>query len=372
MVGASWIVRAEAAMRGEPVSDITLVPGHAPSILDAFGRRALIAPFFAAFMWAAVVFRERLGQPLDPIVLLLRLLALALSVRAVLLGSVLLGRLRVYMTRGRYQLALCDEGLLLRTPRADFALQRDDIIDIREHGVWQEHSAARWADVHVVTRPASGRTHCTIPPLFEHTPGVLAERLMRWRGVLPAPAQPVARAPSELASKLFDRVAAGERPDGVAVIEQGRGWLRRGPYATVLLGFAVLEGFLRLPPATRQRVGPVAGVVIGLCLGLVPCVWFILSRREMAPRKGIALVLTQGELLMRTRAGVLRVSWSDVSRLEIASRRAWSILMGPHQARSLVIRRKDEGDIAYAEALLGAPPEVVVALGDAYRKGALS
>jgi hypothetical protein len=370
-VGTSWIERAETAMRGEPVEQIALVQRHAPAILDAFGRRALLAPFFAAFMWAAVLFRARLGQPLDPIVLLLRLLALALSVRAVLLGSVLLRRVHVSLTRGRYQLALSDEGLLLRTPRADFAVQKTDVIDIREHGVWQEQSAARWADVHVITRPASGSTHCAIPPVFEHTPGVLAERLMRWRGVLPVPGEPVVRAPVELASKIFDQVAAGERPEGVAVIEQGRGWLRRGPYATVLLGFALLQGFVGLPPAIRGRVGLVAEVVIGLCLVVVPGLWLVLTRREMASRKGIAFVLTPAELLMRTRAGVHRVRWSDVTRLEIASRRAWSILMGPHQARAVVIRRKDDGDISYAEALLGAPAEVVVGLCEAYRKGVL-
>jgi hypothetical protein len=358
-------------MRGEPAEDVALVQRHAPAILDAFGRRALLAPFFAAFMWAAVVFRERIGQPLDPIVLLLRLLALALSVRAVLLGGVLLGRLRLYLTRGRYQLALCDEGLLLRTPRADFALPKDDVIDIREHGVWQEHSAARYADVYAITRPASGRTHTVIPPVFEHTPGVLAERLMRWRGVLPAPAERVAKEPTQLASKLFEQVAAGERPDGVAVIEQGRGWLRRGPYATVLLGLAVLRGFLRMPPPLRGRVGHLAELVLALCLGVVPVLWLLMTRHEMAPRKGIALVLTPAELLMRTRSGVHRVRWSAVTRLEIASRTAWSILMGPYQARSVVIRRKDDGDITYAEALLGAPPEVVVSLCEAYRKGSL-
>jgi hypothetical protein len=371
VVTTSWIAQAEAAMRGEQVPEIELLEAHGPPILDAAGRRALIAPLLAAFMWAAAWFREGLAHPLDPIALLLRLLALALSVRALLLGTLLWRRIRALAQRRRYKLALCDQGLLLRTPRADFALQKDDVVDICEQGSWQEHGGARWADVYVVTRPDSGRLFTAIPPLFARTPGVLAEQLMRWRGASPQPATPGSEEPAELASKLFDAVAAGERPAGTAVIGHGGGWLRRGPYATVLLGVALLDGILRMPAPARARLLPTVAPIAALCVLIVPALFVLLGRRELAARKGIALLLTPSELLLRTRAGVQRMRWSELGRLQITARSSWSMVEGPRQTRSLLIEPKDGEPIRCMEASLDAPAEVVAALCDGYRKGLL-
>jgi hypothetical protein len=97
----------------------------------------------------------------------------------------------------------------------------------------------------------------------------------------------------------------------------------------------------------------------------------LLTRVDLAPRKGIALVLTPAEMLMRTRAGVHRVGWDEVARLEITSRTAWSVLEGPKPQRALVVHRKESDTITYVEEFLGAPAEVVVALCDGYRKGVL-
>jgi hypothetical protein len=371
MAEPSFIERAEAAMRGAAQEGVTLLAQGRPALLDADGRRALSVPLVAAFFWAAAIFRERLTHPLDPLALLLRLFALSASLRALLALRLLLGRLRELGRLSAYQLALTEEGLLLRTPRADFALAKEDIVDIRERGAWQEHGARRWSDVYVITRPRSGRLYLAIPPMFEHSPGVLAETLMRWRGVVPAEREPAERPPQELPSKLFDAVAAGERPDTVAVIEQGRGYLRRGPFATVLLGVAVLEGFLRTPPAVRERLGLATPVVVGLCLFLVPVLWIALTRRSVAARKGIALVLTPAELLLRTRAGVLPVAYADIARVEITARTVWSILEGASRTRTLVIQRKGDSAIHYAEAFLDVPAEVALGLCESYRKGVL-
>jgi len=370
-VSSNWIEQAEAALRGQVPPDVELLTGHRPVLLDAQGRRAVIAPFFAAFMWAAVVFRAGIAQSLDPISLLLRMLALALSVRALLLGAQFVRRIGIYRKSGRYALVLCNDGLLLRTPVTDFAVPKTDIVDIRERGLWQESGTRRWADVYVITRPASGRTHIALPPLFERTPGVLAERLMRWRGAVEPSALTTSREPAELASKLYDAVATGERPEGVSVLLHGRSWLRRGPYATVLLGFAVLDGFLRLPTEAQKRVTTLVEGVVMLCVGFVPALWYLMTRADIAPRKGIALLLTPAELMLRTRAGVHRVSWPQVARLEIVTGTSWSILLGPHESRSLVIHRKDDDTISYTEAFLGAPCEVVVALCEGYRKSVL-
>ena len=382
----SWVERAEAALRGqgaasdggaaEPTAsdgagEVEIVQARRPNVLDAFARRALAAPFLAAIFWAAAIFRENLNHPLEPLTLLLRLLALAMSVRVLVLGVVLARRIHMVMQRDHYRLVLTDGGLLLRTPQADFAVARDDIVDVREPGDWQERGGARWADVFVVTRPESGRTHLALPPLFERTPGTLAERLMRWRGVVsPVDEQPE-RAPAELPSKLFEVAAGGGQSPGVVVIGQGRAWLQRAPYATVLLGLVLLEGLLRLPPEARARVGLAAPAVIALCLAIAPVLWWLATRRDLASRRGIALLLTPAELLFRTRSGVHRVRWSQVAKLRIATRTVWTFLQGSHPSRSLLIERKDDEPITYSETLIGVPLEVVAALGDGYRKGLL-
>jgi hypothetical protein len=370
-VTTSWIDQAEAAMRGEPAPDIELYPGERAALFDAQARSAMLAPFMASFLWAAVIFRERLTHPLDPIALLLRLLALALSVRALILGVRFLRRLRVSLAHSRYALAFAEDGLLLRTPVADFALPKTDIIDIRQRGAWQDRGSNE-GDVYVITRPDSGRTYVALPPLFARSPGVLAERLMRWRGAVQPPEQPIPREPAELPSKLFDAAATGAREPGTAVITQPRGYLiQRAPYATVLLGVTVLDGFLRLPVPLRAHVSSSVGLIVALCLGMVPLAYIVLERARVTPSKGIALLLTPAELLTRTRAGVRRLRFADLMRVEIHARKVWSILRGPHETRAVVLLLKDGEAVRYDEAGLSVPAEVVAALCDAYRKGLL-
>lgn len=375
----TFVERAEEALRtGQPSGDARVVAAGAPPLLDSLGRRAALAPLLAGFMWAAVVFRQTIQDEarvgLDPLGLIFRLLALALTARTLILLVALRPRIRAFLDQKRYALALTDDGLLLRTPVTDFPVAKEDVIDIQEHGAWGEHSGRRWADVYLITRPDSGRYFLALPPLFEATPGVLAERLMRWRGARPQAREDAEPAePAELPSKLFDRAAAGESIPGSVVIKHGSAYLRRGPYATVLLGLAVLTDWVTLPEATRTSGGMLAPLVMGFSLLLVPLVWLVLMRRDLKPRKGIALVLTPAEMLMRTRAGVHRVSWKEITKLEITSRTAWSVLLGQHPQRTLIIHRKPgpngaDNTIAYVEEFLGAPAEVVVALCDGYRK----
>jgi hypothetical protein len=382
----SFVERAEAALRtGQSSGDVRVIQAGAPPVLDVVGRRALTAPLLAGFMWAAVVFRTTVDQTeragLDPIGLIFRLLALALTVRTLILCVQLWPRVRAWLDKSRYALVLTDEGLLLRTPVTDYPVAKDDIIDIQEHGAWGDHSGRRWAFVYLITRPDSGRAYLALPPLFEATPGVLAERLMRWRGARPTPREDfdgAARQSNALPSKLFDQAAAGESLPGSVVIRHGNAYLRRGPYATVLLGLAVLTDWATLPPAARAGGDMLAPAVIGFSLLLVPAIWFLMMKRDLKPRKGLALVLTPSEMLMRTRAGVHRVAWKEIQKLEIASKTGWSVLLGPHPQRTLVIRRKpsqagseEDNTITYVEEFLGAPAEVVVSLCDGYRKGVL-
>lgn len=384
---SGWIERADQALAGRAAEGVEVIAGQRPPVLDAEGARALLAPVIAAFFWAGAVFREGLaGQPLDPLALLLRLLALAMTARTLLLGARLWQRVRVWASVRAYALALADEGLVLRTPAGDFAVPREDVIDVVEHGAWGERSGRRWADVYVVTRPEAGRLHLPLPPVFLATPGMLAERLMRWRGAgtrtdatgaaseadartVDASGTPAdASGAPVLPSKLWEELAAGARPRGIAVVPHGTGWLRRGPYATVLLGIALLDRFVRLSHDERTALGALAPLVMALCLVVAPLAWVLLMRRVVAVQRGIALAFTPTEILTRTRAGVQRIPWSHVARFEITSRAVWSILHGAERSRALVVHRKNEDALVLSEEFLGVPAEVALAHGEAYRK----
>jgi hypothetical protein len=362
LAGEHWIVAAEAVLAGRaaPGEDVDVLRGESPPLVDAALLGALGQAMLAAIIWAATVFREQVTEAaIDPLLLLLRLLALGLSVRTALLFDA-----------RRHALVIAPEGLLLRTPSGDVPLPKAWIVGVVERGDWRARAGRRTSEVYVVTAPESGRTHVALPPIFDATPGVLAERLMRWRGAVPG-SDADRPEPVRLASKLYDEVAAGARPEGVAVIRHGRGWLVRGPYASVLLGVAVLVGFARLPEGTLALVGPLAPVAIGVCLALVPALWMWLVRREIRPRRGLALVLTPAEALMRARAGVVRVAWRAVARLSVETKSAWSLLEGHHGARHLLLARRNEPEVRYDEAYLGVPAEVALALCEAYRRGAL-
>ncbi len=377
---SSWIEAAEAALRGTASDAETDVIRPSPSpVFDAEGLRALLAPFLAGFLWAATIFREvQVAAPLDPLALLLRLLALALTVRAITLLFALVRRLRLRLQYARYALALHPEGLLYRTPDMDIAVPRDDILEVRERGRWRDRGGRRFAEVFVVTQPRSGRTHIALPPVFERTPGVLAERLMRWLGPpTPAPDEPESPAATEptatesqpLASELWERVARGERPPGVTAIPHGRAWMQRGPYASVLLGVVVLEGFFRLPESSRDFVGATMPLALVAVLIIVPISWFLVTRAQIAPRRGLALILTPSDLFFRMRSGVVRIPWPRLVGAEVESRAAWSLLLGAHESRFLSLARKNAHEVRYHDSFLGVPLEVVAALCDAYRRG---
>jgi hypothetical protein len=381
---SSWIESAEAALRGTasvPCADaeIEVLRASPPPLFDADGVRALLAPLMAAFMWAATIFREvQSGTPLDPLALFLRLLALAMIVRAIALLWPLGRRLRLRLRYSRYSIALTPQGILYRTPEMDVALPREDLLEVRERGRWRDRGGRRFADVYVVTQPRSGRLFVALPPVFERTPGVLAERLMRWLGAPqpndsdaeadPQPTATDSNEPPPLANELWERVAHGERPSGVTAIQHGSAWLQRGPYASMLLGLAVLDGFIRLPQATREKVDVTVPLVLVAALVIVPIGWLLITRTQLKARRGLAAILTPTELLLRTRAGVLRVAWKSVQRIEIDSRAAWSLLLGAHEARTLIIRRKSAPPLQYHESFIGVPLEVLSALCEAYRK----
>jgi hypothetical protein len=323
-------------------------------------------------MWAAVVFRETQSHSsLDPLALLLRVLALAMTLRA-LGGLWRFGqRLRLVLQWRRYGLVVTDEGLLFRAPDRDVVVPRSDVLDVREQHavVGSSHSGGATAEVYVVTHPGTGRTHVALPPVFTASPRVLAERLMRWRG-LGGEATPLPeKSPEPLPSKLWERCGAGEVLTGVVAIRHGNGWMKRGPYASMLLGLAVLDGFLRLPDHAAQSINPLPALLLAAALVIVPAAWYVFTRASLRDRKGLALLLSPQDLLSRGRGGIIRAPWSSVSRVEVLSRSSWSLFLGAYTARTLVVhRQRGEAGVQVAESFLATPVEVVAALCDVYRK----
>src|SRR5688500_6487905 len=177
-----WMARARAALAAPapPVaSPVDVLRGHRPPVLDSTGWNAVLAPFLAMLGWTGAIFRELVSDsPIDPIALFLRLLALGLTMRAIILGISLARPLGPWLRARAWAIALTPEGALVRTPAGDVPVSRDDVVAIREEGDWRTRKVGRrWADVYLVLHPRAGRTHVTLPPVFERTPGELAERL---------------------------------------------------------------------------------------------------------------------------------------------------------------------------------------------------
>jgi hypothetical protein len=361
-----------------------------PPVLEGDGMRGLIAPLVAAVAWAGAYFRELTvagadeGSPaLDPFALFMRLIAVGLTVRAILLLSELVSRLRVAGAMRRCYLALAPEGLYARLPDGEVWLEKDDIAAIVEPGNWQgRRSGRRFSPVFVVSargtvngRDVEGgkrRSYIALPPLFLETAGVLAEHLSRWRGAIEEPEGPVTfPEPETLGSKVYDDAAAGKSQPGTLAIEHGRGWMRAGPWASAFLAIVALDGYLRASPSEQVALGVMPLVIVCSVAVLVPIGWLLLTKREIDPRKGLALVLTPAEMMLRTRSGVMRVRWSTLLRTTIDQKQGWSILEGIHPRRTLTFKRKNMEPIHYEEAFLGVPVEVAQVWLDGYRRGVL-
>lgn len=355
---------------GSSSDDVVVLRGRWPPVLDGDGMRALLVPLLATLTWTAGAFREIVsGTSVDPLALLLHLLALVLTLRASLLGAELVRRLRIALRAHRGVLVLVPEGLYLRQGAREMVLPRGDVVAVVERGRWQHRTGVRrWSEVHVLANDLERRIE--IAPIFDHGPGVLAERLMRWAGPPAYVEHPRFPPPAPLASKIYDEAARGVSGPGTLVVRHGAGWIRRGPYASALLGIVLLEGWLRLEPSVRSELAPIAAFSSLLAFG-VPYAWWRWTIREVSVRRGVALVMTPAELMLRTRAGVHRVPWPRLQRVRIEARRGVSVVDGVHESKTLVIERRDEPPIRYDEAFLGLPAEVVQALLDAYRTGTL-
>ncbi|MCU0675561.1 MAG: hypothetical protein MUE69_22550 [Myxococcota bacterium] len=374
----AWIARARAALDGSGASegsDVERIAIRRPVLVDRAVAVALVTLVVGVLLFVGAILRElQTGNPFDRLAMPMRFVGIVALLRGLVGAWALVGRLRLSGARDRYGLVLTDDGLVLRTPTGEHAIARARVLGAVEPGDWGARTGfRRFSFVYLLVVPdREGRAIVPLPPIFEESPGVLAERLVRWRGVSSARANegtPEVAAPAErLASKIYDDAARGQPGAGVAVIRHGAGWLRRGPYAALLFALVFAEATLRLPSEISLGILPVAALVV--CLA-IPATWIALTWRHVAPRRGLALVLTADEALLRTRAGVLRARWSEVPATSVESLTGWSLLEGRSVTRKLRFDRLDAPPIRYDEAFLGVPAEVALALVDAYRKGAI-
>ena len=347
---------------------VDVLSGRRPLLLDTESIRGVLFIFIAFFLWILVWWKEKEASSfsLDPFSIGFRFLALIVSARALLSCLKLCERISLQFSASHHTLELHSETLIWRRSNSSISISRDEILDILELNDWGSRKPkARYSDVYIVKYPHDGNAIIRLPPIFEDTPGLLVERLMRWRGTRPK-ANIHFPPPSSLPSKTYDEASQGIFPPGTTVIRHGWGWLRRGPYLAFLLGLIVLEGTLRFPAGVNLGILPFFGLLI--CF-TVPLVWLWRVRRSIAPRKGLALVATPAEILMRTQSGVLCVAWPKVCAVRVNAVRSWNLLEGAVQTRRLILERENDSPIRYDEAYLGVPTSVAMRLLELYRRG---
>lgn len=321
-------------------------PGHARSF-----AQALVLLTLAAVLAGAAVLRElALVNPLDPLAMALRLLTAAALLRGIVsVVDLVRARRRVRLASAQ-KLELADEVLRWTAPGGTREIPRAAIWNVCETDT----------GVRLIVQPKQGDAIVEIPPIFDASPALLATKIRRWRGSVHVPGAEVVR----LASKAYDAAAAGEVPENTAVLRHGWGWFRRAPFLALLFALVFLDGTLRLPPGTSLGLLPMAGLI---ACAFVPLAWLWSAVRDISPRKGLAMVVTPAEVIMRTRGGVLRATFRRIDDVTIESAPTWSLLDGSKPHRKLTIMRRNDTPIRYDEAYLGVSAEVAKALLDAFR-----
>lgn len=363
----------QEAVKGRTSQGVEIARGQRPNLLDADGARALSAPFLAAFMVAAAVLRARIAHSdLDLLTLLLHTAAFAFCVRAILLVTRVVLRLRADLDAAAHTLAFSADGLIWNGPHGERFVARADVLgvcvpELRASRFLPEPQRALW----IVTRPETGTLYWAIPAYFSTSPEILAARLTRT--LKPDESNTGARVeapPVEGPQDRYARAASGRTLAGETVIPEGHGYRRRGPYG-VLLGLVfALDALLSAP---QQRAILLQPVLLSCLLALgMPAIWLWLMKRKAKARLGIAMLLTREELLVRGKHGVVSVPWSQLGDVEVRLRDAWSPFVGTYTTRTLLIATQDGSVMTFDAGFLGVPAEVVARLCAAYRSGALN
>ncbi len=336
----------------------------APLLNRQTGRLLLHISLAAGALTLLLWKRSTAPSPFDPVSLALTGLSIATALTALRSLVILVRRIALSLRASKYTLTIGDT-LTSDVVDQSFDVPREDVLDILEIGDWGSKSANRYADIFVMTRPREGAAIRVVPPIFD-APGALKEQLMRWRKPPPKRELPE---PSKLPSKVYEAATRGEFEEGTSVVRHGWGWLRRGPFAALIAGIAFLIEAMLMPEGSPPPGILPFGAML-LCFAF-PLVWLLMMRRHITPRKGLALVFTPAEALMRTPGGVVRAPWKEVTRMHVSEAPAWSVLTGLEPQRHLVFDRQGDTPIRYDEAFLGAPAEAVCALAEVYRRGSV-
>lgn len=370
-----WITEAKGA--GSSTDDIDVYPGHRPPLWDrhtVVGALVFLlgAGATAQGFWLAAVEKS----PLLPSALLFQAVGIAMMLRSVLQLFALAARLRLALAAKSHRLVLHPEGLLWSQPKGDLAIPREDLLDLGElDGDWGKRNRGRYSDIYLIFHPRlgigrDGMALAALPPIFGESPGVLAEALMRWRGPIESADAPSAAEPVRLASKMYDQTTLGDVPAGVTLLRHNRSWARRGPYASLVMGIVAGFALLRMAESIAGVSAAVWAIgAIAICV-LIPLRWLALTWREVAPRKGVALLLTPAEVIVRTRSGILRARWSSVENVVVLRQPNFSLLEGrSHTERLVFDRGEDQPPIRYDDAFLGVPAGAAKRLVEVYRRG---
>jgi len=361
----SWIQDARDALSGKPNARTEVLPTHAPSLLTAATARALLAPLLAMFMWAVAYLQTKVHTSLHPLALLPRALAYAMTLRSLWLAGSLSGPFQLWRTYRQFGLALTDSGFYLRTPERDVSVAREHILDVRaQSSSARTRSAPKTSTVYVVTHPDSGAVYVPLPAIFGHPHGLVARLLQRPGRGAPNALHALQDTGSAAPEQLWERAAHDPASRAAIAIRRGLGWLWRGPYTSTVLALTVLDSYWQLPAQTRKLVDPTPALAFAALLLCVPVLWIGLGWVRLRARHGLSFVLTADALLTHAGTGVLRVPWSSVTSVEVQTHAAWSLFLGAHEMRTLVIHSQAAGDVRCPEDFLDLPVEVVAALCD--------
>jgi hypothetical protein len=305
----------------------------------------------------------------DPASVLLRVLGLGLTVRALVALASWLRLLRLARTAGGARLELGPEALRMTIGDDTHTVDRGTIAAIRREAEGVRRAGRHLGRVFVVGRDG---THLAIPRLFERSAADLAETLVAWVG--PGAGEPLLDAAATAipdAAETYRRAARGKLPQSVIAFRYGHGWARRGPYAALLLAFALADGALR---AGGGEAHPSVPLTLGFFAALfaVPLGWLGLNRWIIHQRERVLFIVTPTGVVYRERGtgppAAEQVPWSQVTGVRRAPRPSWSVIDGFAPVWTLVVERGDQAPLRFDEAYLAVPGDVAAAQLDLSRR----
>jgi len=359
--------RIASGARGDDV-----LRSNPPGALDLFDPRTLVA-IVVAFVSVAMVDLDaaRHPAPFDALDLALRMIAFTCVIRASILVSDGVRRVRAMRHDRANAVVLLDEAMVSLGTN-EVVVRREDIVAA---------AGARRPDgqptIVVLAKRMVGSPTIALPIASDLAPEAIARRVNRYRAEAEAEAEAAAEAepqavtfpePSRAPAAEFARAVCAPGP-GETVVGVGYEWLRRGPFAAAAFSVVFVE---RLVSVSRDLgTIPLDSLTAGLlaaCL-LVPLSWLAFGFARIRAMGGAAMVATRAELLMRNRAGMHRVPWSNVESVGVTSRRTFTMLGGSTVERSLVVHRADGATLRFDESVLAEPVENVRVILEAYCEG---